>query len=116
GSEIKSITRNVFRGILFHYYEKLFNAFSSTETLKTFFKLHVQSQGLQVIQNGLAKGNGVLLITGHYGGVEFMPGFLGANNYPITIVVRFSSSQLRQMSIQKAAEFTTKIIDADHTP
>jgi lauroyl/myristoyl acyltransferase len=45
-----------------------------------------------------------------------MPGFLGANNYPITIVVRFSSSQLRHRSIQKANEFTTKIIDADDTP
>jgi len=115
-SEIRSITRNVFRGMLFHHCEKLFNAFSSADTLKTFLRLHMKSEGLMAIEHGLSKGKGVLLITGHFGGVEFIPGYLAFNNYPVTIVVRFSSDHLRNISMKQADEFAAKIIDADNTP
>jgi len=67
-SEIRSITRDVFRGILFHYYEKLFNAYSTTETWKAFFRTHIENQGITSINQALSKGKGVLLITGHLGG------------------------------------------------
>lgn len=114
--EIKSIIRNVFRGIRSHYYEKLFNAFSSAETLRAFLKIHIESEGMSAIKEGLSKGKGVLLITGHFGGIEFIPGYLAANNYPVTVIVRFSSNHLRHTSIQKAGKFGTKIIDVDNTP
>ena len=115
-SEKKSITWDVFRGIIFHYYEKLFNAFSSPETLKAFFDTHMKTGNTTVIEEGLSKGNGVLLITGHFGGVEFIPGYLAAKGLPVTIIVRFSSNILRQISTRKAEEFSARIIDVDTTP
>lgn len=115
-SQIKSITRSVFRGLRSHYYEKLFNAFSSAGTLRSFLKTHVESEGMGAIQEGLSKGKGVLLVTGHFGGIEFIPGYLAANNYPVTIVASFSSNHLRNISIQKADKFGAKLIDADNTP
>jgi lauroyl/myristoyl acyltransferase len=115
-SDIKPITTNVFRGITLHYYEKLFNAFSSSETLKTFLETHIENEGMSSIKRGLSKGKGVLLITAHFGGVEFIPGYLAANNYPVTILVRFSSKHLRNVSIQKAEKFSVKIIDVENTP
>jgi lauroyl/myristoyl acyltransferase len=115
-SERKSITLAVFRGIILHYYEKLFNAFSSAETLQAFFKIHMKNDGLTAIEEGLSNGNGVLLVTGHFGGVEFIPGYLAANNLPVTIIVRFKSKLLRDISIQKAKKFSARIIDVDNTP
>jgi KDO2-lipid IV(A) lauroyltransferase len=115
-SEKNSITLAVFRGIILHYYEKLFNAFSSAETLKTFFEIYMKNEGMTAIEQGLSKGNGVLLVTGHFGGVEFIPGYLAANNFPVTIIVRFSSNILRNISIQKAKDFSARIIDVDNTP
>ncbi len=115
-SQIKSITRSVFRGLRSHYYEKLFNAFSSAGTLRSFLKTHIESEGMGAIQEGLSKGKGVLLVTGHFGGIEFIPGYLAANNYPVTIVASFSSNHLRNISIQKADKFGAKLIDADNTP
>jgi lauroyl/myristoyl acyltransferase len=115
-SEINAVTRDVFRGILSHYYEKLFNAFSSVEILKTFLEMHIKSQGITSINQALSNGKGVLLITGHFGGVEYIPAYLAANNYPVTIIARFSSDHLRDISIQKAGKFATRIIDADNTP
>ena len=114
--EIRSLTKNVFRGIVFHYYEKFVNAFAAPEALKTFFKIHVEDQGMTTLEKALAKENGVLLITGHYGGLEFIPAFLGANNYPVTIVARFSSDRLRKLCFHQADNFSVKVIDGDHTP
>jgi KDO2-lipid IV(A) lauroyltransferase len=115
-SEIESIKRNVFRGIQSHYYEKLFNAFSSADALKDFLRLHIKSEGLMAVEQGLSRGKGVLLVTGHLGGVEFIPGYLASNNYPVTILVRFSSNHLRNISTRKADEFAAKIIDAENSP
>ena len=115
-AEIKSLTKNVFRGIVYHYYEKVVNAFASSETLKNFLNTHVDGIGMKALEKGLAKGNGVLLITGHYGGLEFIPAFLAARNYPVTIVARFSSEKLRKLCYHQADNFKVNVIDGDRTP
>ena len=115
-SEIKSIRRSVFRGILSHYYEKLFNAYCNAETLRTFVETHIESESMEAIKQGLSRGKGVLLVTGHCGGVELIPAFLGANNYQVTIVAKFKTEDLRNKSIRQAKKFSAKIIDADNTP
>jgi len=115
-SEIKSVTRRVFRGILAHYHEKFFNAFSTNKAWKAFLSTHMENKGMDAITKGLSLGKGVLLITGHLGGVEFIPGFLAVNNFPVTIVVKFSSKQLRNISNQRANEFSARFIDPDRTP
>ena len=76
----------------------------------------MKKDDITAIEKGLSKGKGVLLITGHFGGVEFIPGYLAAKNMPVTIIVRFSSNSLRNISILKAKEFSARIIDVDTTP
>ncbi len=115
-SEKKLITRGVFRGILRHYYEKLFNVYSPIEGLKYFFDQYIKSEGLMAIDQGIAKGKGVLLITGHFGGIEYLPTYLAARNYPITIMVKFSSDHLREISNKMASKLRFKIIDTDECP
>ena len=114
--EIYQISQNVFRGIITHYYEKIYNAYSSFETLNSFFRRNVEDIGIYAIREGLAKRKGVLLVTGHFGGVEFMPSFLAARDLPVAIVVRFSSAHLRQTFIRRAEQFGIKLIDVDNTP
>jgi len=116
GPEVRALKEAVFRGIFYHYYEKLFNAFSSVESLTDFLDTQVQAEGMEAIERGLHRGKGVLLITGHFGGVEFIPGFLAKSDFPVTILVRFSSEHLRRVSLEKAKRFKTRIIDVDHTP
>jgi lauroyl/myristoyl acyltransferase len=114
--EIKSVKKSVFQGIRFHYYEKLFNAFSSPETLRVFLRTHFESEDLRVVDEGLSKGKGVLLITGHFGGIEFIPGYLAVNNYPVTIVAKFSSKHLSKATTQQAKFFGVRLIDSVDTP
>ena len=111
--ELKKLLAEVGKGTLFHYYEKLFNAYSTAESLRTFLDTHVEGQGLKAIDDGLSNGKGVLLVTGHYGGIEFIPAYLSAMGYPVSIIVRFSSKQLREISMEKASIFSTRILDAD---
>jgi KDO2-lipid IV(A) lauroyltransferase len=115
-SEIRSINRRVFRGIVSHYYEKFFNAYCNPAIRKTFVETHIESEGMEAINQGLSRGKGVLLVTGHYGGVELIPAFLGSQNYQVTIVAKFKTEDLRNKSIRQAKKFSTKIIDADNTP
>ena len=115
-AELKSVIKRVFQGIRIHYYEKLFNAFSSPETLKAFLRTHVESEDLRVIDEGLSHGKGLLLITGHFGGVEFIPAYLSVSHYPVTIVAKFSTEHLRKATIQKANLFGVRLIDPTNTP
>ena len=114
--EIKFIVKRVFQGIRFHYYEKLFNACSSPETIRAFLKTHIESENLPHIDESLSKGKGALLISGHLGGIEFIPGYLAVNNYPVTIVVKFSSNHLREITTQKAELFGIRLIEPVDTP
>lgn len=113
--EIESITANVFRGISLHYYEKFFNVYSTADALRCFAETHMENEGINTLNRALAKGRGVLLITGHFGGVELIPSFFAVNNYPATIIARFSTNHLRKISFKQASNFSTRIIDADRT-
>jgi len=115
-SEIRAIIDDVFLGIIFHYYEKFFNVYSTPERLRTFFEIHTKNKGLDAIEQGLSKGKGVLLISGHYGGIELIPTYLSACGYPVTIVVKFKTKDLRNITARQAENFSVKIIDPDHTP
>ncbi|MBI4763677.1 MAG: hypothetical protein HY787_03615 [Deltaproteobacteria bacterium] len=115
-SEKRDIIRGVFKGILWHYYEKLFNVYSSIDKLKSFFNRHIKPDGIPVIEQELARGKGVLLITGHFGGIEYIPTFLAVRRYPITITVKFSSSHLRKISYNLANKLGFKIIDTQDCP
>jgi len=112
-SEKRAIVRGVFKGILWHYYEKIFNVYNSLERLKNFFNQNIKPDGIPVIEQGLARGKGVLLVTGHFGGIEFIPTYLAAQNYPVTIMVKFSSEHLRKMSNELATKMSFQIIDGN---
>ncbi|MBW2041010.1 MAG: lysophospholipid acyltransferase family protein [Deltaproteobacteria bacterium] len=115
-AEIRKTTRAVFRGIISHYFEKLFNAYSSTDLLRNFLSSHVQCDNIQIIEESLSEGNGALLITGHFGGVEFIPGYLGANRLPVSILAKFKTDHLRERLFEKCTAFSTRIIDPTRTP
>jgi lauroyl/myristoyl acyltransferase len=113
--EQRRLCRSVMAGIFTHYYEKLFNAYCSEEASRAFFRSQVADAGLSVVREALSAGRGVLLVTGHFGGVEFIPGYLGAHGISNSIVVRFASDLLRRFSKTKGRRFSIRIIDADQT-
>jgi len=112
-SEMKAIKRNVFKGIISHYYEKLFNAYERIEGLSDFFKESIELHCLHKLDNALKDGKGVLFVTGHYGGIEYIPIFLALKKYPISVIAKFKTKELKETLYQKTKDVGLKIIDAD---
>lgn len=108
----KFICKNVFRGILSHYYEKLFNAHENVERLEAFFRDHIEAGCLEKLDVALKQGKGVLFVTGHYGGIEYIPIFLALNRYPISVIAKFATRQLKETLYYKTKDLGLRIIDA----
>jgi lauroyl/myristoyl acyltransferase len=110
--EIKTITREVFRGILHHYCEKLFNAYESVPNLKAFFDQSIEAPALYKIDHALKQNKGILFVTGHFGGIEYIPIFLSLRGYPISVIIKCATNQLKEQLHARARELGIRVIDA----
>ncbi len=110
--EIRTITKDVFRGILHHYCEKLFNAYESVPNLKAFFDQSIEAPSLHKIDEALKQEKGILFVTGHFGGIEYIPIFLSLHGYPISVIIKCATDQLKERLHQRARELGIRVIDA----
>jgi KDO2-lipid IV(A) lauroyltransferase len=110
--EMMCLTKNVFRGIMAHYYEKLFNAHEDIGKLKNFFHNHIEAPSLGMLDAALARRRGVLFVTGHYGGIEYIPIYLAMKGYPISVVAKFATTRLKATLLRRTEPLGLKIIDA----
>lgn len=111
-SSLRATMWGVFRGILDHYHEKLFVAYSNFPRLLRFLDRRITLQGESDLQAALAQGRGVILVTGHFGAVEFLPGCLAVKGYPVSMICRFQTNRLRESLLQRAQAVNLNIIDA----
>jgi lauroyl/myristoyl acyltransferase len=65
------------------------------------------------LQTALQAGKGVILVTGHFGAVEFLPGALALNGYPTSMICRFQTTRLRESVGERAEAVGLHLIDAD---
>jgi KDO2-lipid IV(A) lauroyltransferase len=105
--------KDVFKGIFDHYHEKLFVGYSNFPKLMEFLKSRVRFAGAENLQAALEDGKGVILVTGHFGAVEFLPGALALNGYPTSMICRFQTTHLRESMGQRAEAVGLHLIDAD---
>ncbi len=114
-AEIKALKRKVFRGILFHYHEKLFIAFEEPKKASKFLNENVFCEDLEMLREKLSKGKGVILVTGHYGAIEYIPTLLAINNIPTSMIAKFKTRQLREKIYSQAEKYNIRMIDAEDT-
>ena len=108
-----NIVIKVFKGILDHYNEKLYNAYSKIESIKKLINQQVKITNEIVLREAVNKGKGVILVTGHFGGIEFLPSVVAMKGYPISIICRFQN-QLFSKRIRERAEMVgIDIIETD---
>ena len=111
--EIHAITRAVFKGILHHYCEKLFNAYESVPNIRAFFDRSIQAPSLRTIDDALEQNRGILFVTGHFGGIEYIPIFLCSHGYPVSVIIKCATDQLKERLHARARELSIRVIDAD---
>jgi len=115
GIDMKGVTKKVFNGILSHYYEKLFIAFEEPKKATKFLNQNINSQDLMILKRKLSKGNGVVMVTGHYGAIEYIPTLLAVNNFPVSMIAKFKTKQLKEKVYAQAKKYRIKLIDAENT-
>ncbi len=108
--EAEGIIRKAFDGIFSHYSEKLLMAYRNFDLLLEEIGRNIEYKGTHYIDEALGKG-GVLMVTGHFGGVEFMPLALHLKDYPVSMVVAFQSEELKNSLKARAAEHNVELID-----
>jgi len=114
-SNIRAITKKVLNGILSHYYEKLFIAFEDTNKATKFLNSNIISDDLVVLHKTLLKEKGVIVVTGHYGAIEYIPTLLAVNNFAISMIAKFKTEQLKKKVFSQAKRYNIRLIDAEKT-
>jgi len=114
-TDLKAVTKKVFAGILSHYYEKLFIAFERPQKAAEFLSQNIDSKDLEILRRSWSKGNGVIVVTGHYGAIEYIPTLLAINGFPVSMIAKFKTEQLKKKVYSQAKIYDIKLIDADNT-
>jgi lauroyl/myristoyl acyltransferase len=108
---IRSLARKTISNTFTHYAEKLFQAFYNRRKWINFIRTRVEFNGLESLDRALTEGKGVLLVTGHFGAVEFLPTALAFKGYPPVMMAKFKTEKLREVSLDRAASIGLTIID-----
>ncbi|MBW1783048.1 MAG: lysophospholipid acyltransferase family protein [Deltaproteobacteria bacterium] len=109
------VTKRVLHGVYSHYYEKLFIAFERPKKAAAFLNHHVDTMDLEILEKSLSKGNGVILVTGHYGAIEYIPTLLAINGFSVSMIAKFKTEQLRRKVFSQAKSYNIRLIDANNT-
>ncbi len=107
------IIQRTFRGIYAHYHEKLLIAHAHFGRVCRFLLKFVHLEGQQILDEALSQGRGAILVTGHFGAIEFLPLFLALKGYPVTMVVRFKTERLKRALNQRGASKGITLLDAN---
>jgi lauroyl/myristoyl acyltransferase len=110
---LQILIKDAFQGIIDHYHEKLFVAYSNFPRLLKFLRNRIKLNGQEELEAILAQGRGLILVTGHYGAVEFLPGALAVRGYPTTMICRFQTNRLRESLGQRAKAVGLQLVDPE---
>ena len=113
--DMEDVIKKVFRGIFSHYYEKIYIAFENKKRATEFLNRHIQCRDLVILHRCLLKGKGVILITGHYGAIEYFPTLLAVNDFDITMIAKFNTRQLKRQVFSQAEKYKIRLIDGENT-
>ncbi len=102
-------------GICEHYAEKMINAHAPLGSMINYLMERVHMQNASWLDGIVGTNKGCLMITGHFGAVEYLPLFLAARGYKLSMVIRFKTNKLREILLRKSKQFDAKLIDADRS-
>ncbi|MFP6664913.1 MAG: lysophospholipid acyltransferase family protein [Deltaproteobacteria bacterium] len=74
----------------------------------------VESEGMEILDQALARGRGVIAITGHIGNWELLAAYLGLNGYPLTaIATPVKGAALNQESVDLRLRVNVETVQRD---
>jgi lauroyl/myristoyl acyltransferase len=107
---VRTVVRETFKGIFTHYFEKMFAAYLDFPTVQRYVSDHFTIEGAELLRKALDKGMGCVLVTAHWGAVEFIPWVLHEHGFPTSIILECATARLARSLNQKIANRDTELI------
>jgi len=111
---IRKVIRETFKGIFTHYFEKMFNAYLDCDTVNDYVKSHFTVQGADLLRTALQGGKGCILVTAHWGAVEFIPWLLFSEGFPASIILECATTRLARTLMAKTRVTQTELISSSY--
>ena len=108
-----TLETSVLHGIFDHYFEKMLSAYWGYERVRAYLLKRVRLVHADLLDRSLAEGRGLILSTGHFGAVEFLPGSLAFRGYPVTMAVRYQTRRLKTTMEEIARRAGVEALDVD---
>ena len=105
---IRQKTRLAFNGIFDHYFGKMYSAFKSMDSIKNLVEKRFSIENEEILKDALSMGKGVIMVTAHWGAVEFIPWVIGLKGYPISVILECQTPRLAASLQEKAS----RLLDA----
>ena len=112
--EVRKVLRETFKGIFTHYFEKMFSAFLDYETVDKYVHTRFDVQGDEVITRALEAGKGCILVTAHWGAVEFIPWVLHMQGFPTSVILECATARLAKSLQEKIANRNMDLLTSGH--
>jgi lauroyl/myristoyl acyltransferase len=113
-SEVQRVVRETFKGIFTHYFEKMFSAFLDYDTVKRYVDRRFDVKGGEVIARALEQGKGCILVTAHWGAVEFIPWVLHREGFPTSVILECATARLAKKLQEKVAHRDMDLLTSGH--
>jgi lauroyl/myristoyl acyltransferase len=111
---IRRVVRETFKGIFTHYFEKMFSAYLDYDTVSKYTTDHFEIQGGEILQKALEGGKGCVLVTAHWGAVEFIPWVLQLKGFPVSVILECATARLAKCLDEQATRCNTRFITSEH--
>jgi len=103
----------IYSGIFEHYMEKIAVGAFPLHKIIEHIKTKCEIEQRELLDEVLSQGQGLILVTGHFGAVEFLPGVLTLNGYKTAIMLRFKSKKIKDAQEKRARQYGLMTIDVD---
>ena len=100
-------------GIYEHYLEKLMMAYRPLKKLLLYFDKRLTIKKSHLLEDALKTKGGAIIVTGHFGAVEFLPMALYLRGYNVAMICRFKTSKLKNELAERAKYKNITLIDAN---
>jgi KDO2-lipid IV(A) lauroyltransferase len=91
----------------------MINAHKSLSEMMNYTTGSISFSGKGLLDQMTSKGKGCILVTGHFGAVEYIPLYLAVNQYRPSMILRFKTKELKEALVDKSNSVDLELIDAD---
>ncbi len=98
---VRHVVRESFKGIFTHYFEKMYSAFLDFSSIRRYVERKFRIEGADLLSKALDRGKGCILVTAHWGAVEFIPWLLYVAGFPASVILECKTGKLARSLLDK---------------